>query len=147
MTVIIPHSTEELKLIQLQKELITIFFEKDRIITASYPLWIELGDFELTEKEGIKKIELGDLIAGGHEILCPVKIECKGKTLSSKLPLVSIYKGPDFSEEEKKIMAEKKQPVKLIKVFRLGIVADEGPHAKSISKSVWCKLHHTRPSI
>ena len=43
-----------------------------------------------------------------------------------------------FTDEEIDILKEK--PVRQLKVFRLGLVQDEGPCAKSISKSVWCKL-------
>ncbi len=140
MTVIIPHSTEELMLIKLQKELIDLLFEAGRIITAAYPLWIELGDFELSEKSDIKKVELGELETEGSEIFCPVTIKFGREKLSSKLTLVSIYSNKDFSDKDKIKLSQKKQPVKQLTVFRLGITADQGPHAKSISKSVWCKI-------
>ena len=69
MVVIIPHSTEELKLISLQKELIDLLFSNDRIIYRTTPLWIELpDDFSAFDKESLKAcsknvqlVELGEV--------------------------------------------------------------------------------------
>lgn len=146
MTAISPHSTEELHLYNFQKELIGELFEEGRIMCAVFPLWIELGEYDLSEKNSIKKIETGEIDFTDNTIFCPVKIEIENKNgsqiIQSRLSLVCLKRGRAFSDNDKKIISQKKQPVKQLKVFRLGIVQEEGPHAKSISKSVWCKLSH-----
>ena len=118
---------------------------------AAFPLWIELKDFELSEKNTIKKIEIEEIEFTEKSIFYPVKIEIENKAgfhiAESKIPLVFLKNGKPFSDEDKKIALQKKQPVKQLNVFRLGIVQEEGPHAKSISKSVWCKLHHAAATV
>ena len=143
MTVIIMHPADELRLIKLQKELIEAFFEETplpagNVFYPQIPLWIELADFSLSDKAQIVKVELEDFDFSESSIFCPVKITCKKKTISSRLTLVNILHGSFF--DFKKDMQKIKQPVKALKVFRLGLVAEQGPHAKSISKSVWCKI-------
>ena len=147
MTVIILHQTEELKLITLQKELIHSLYNDSRILLAEYPLWIESGEFELQDKASIKKIEFGEFQVSKNAVSLPVFIVCDKGKIESKLTLVSIYKGNDFSDSDKNTVSQIKEPVKQVKVFRLGLVQDQGPHAKSISKSVWCKLHHPRTTV
>ncbi len=118
---------------------------------AAFPLWIELGDFDLSEKNTIKKIEAGEIDFTDSCFFFPVKIEIENKDgfhiAESKIPLIFLKNGKPFSDEDRKIALQKKQPVKQLNVFRLGIVQEEGPHAKSISKSVWCKLHHTAATV
>lgn len=142
MTVIIPHSTEELHLINFQKEIITELFTKSRILYSNYPLWIDINNFELTEKKRIKSICLGqaEITADGKEIYIPVFIEGDELKTKSKLTLVSIFGDNIFSDSDYAVIRKKKQPVNQLKIFRLGLVQEEGLHAKSISKSVWCKL-------
>ncbi len=118
---------------------------------AVFPLWIELGDFDISEKKAIKKVEAGEIELTENSIFCPVKIEIENKNgsqiIESKIPLISLKKGKAFSDEDKKLALQKKQPVKQLNVFRLGLVQEEGLHAKSISKSVWCKLHHAAATV
>lgn len=144
MTVLLPHSTEEIRLYDFQKELISGLFTEERIIYAAFPLWIELGAFDISEKNTIKKVEMEEIVFTDKNIFCPVKIEIKNKdgfhTVESKIPLICVKSRKPFSDEDKKIALQKKMPVKQLKVFRLGLVQEEGPHAKSISKYVWCKL-------
>ena len=151
MTVIIPHSTEEIRLYVFQKELISSLYEEGRIMYAAFPLWIELGDFDISEKKAIKKVEAGKIVLTENSIFYPVKIEIENKndsqTIESKITLISLKKGKAFSDEDKKLALQKKQPVKQLNVFRLGLVQEEGLHAKSISKSAWCKLHNTRTTV
>lgn len=151
MTVIIPHSTEEIRLYDFQKYLISSLFEEGRIMYAAFPLWIELKDFELSEKNTIKKIQIEEIEFTEKNIFCPVKIEIENKAgfhiAESKIPLIFLKNGKPFSDEDRKIALQKKQPVKQLNVFRLGIVQEEAPHAKSISKSVWCKLHHAAATV
>ena len=153
MKVIILHPTEELLLVNYQKELIKALYSDNRVIFAVSPLWLELPEKDVSSEnlkeisKTIRQITFGEIVFASSKISLPVKIETSGGTFSSKLSLVSIIKGADFSEEDKNSAAKIKQPVRQIKVFRLGMVQEEGPHAKSISKSVWCKLHHTATTV
>ena len=146
MKVIILHPTEELLLVNYQKELIKALFSEKRVIFAVCPLWLEFPEKNASSEnlkdisKTIKEITFGEIVFDSSKISLSVKIETCGGTFSSKLSLVSIFKGADFSEEDKNTAEKIKQPVRQLKVFRLGIVQDEGPHAKSISKSVWCKI-------
>ena len=141
MKALILHSTEELIFAKLQKTLVSDFFTKERILYAVKPLWIFFDDgSDLISKSLVKKVELGDLVSSENEIFIPVKIKTEEKEITSKLTLVCIYKGNNFTEEERRSVSQKKQPVRQLKIFRLAQVQEEGPHAKSISNSVWCKL-------
>lgn len=138
MTVILLHPTDELFFANLQKELTERLFKEDRILYQNTPLWIELGELELDEKKLIKKVEIGEMEICENSVICPVTVILENKQISSKLTLVSVYKGDNILNSE--IAIQKNKPIRQLKVFRLGIMQNEGPHAKSISKSVWCKL-------
>jgi len=149
MTVIIPHPTEELKLINFQKELISSLYKESRILYAETPLWIDF-----TENEGLKalsksieNVTFDQFEITEKSIFIPVRINTSEGCIDSKLTLVNIYNGQSFSDKDKSILRQKKQPVNQLKIFRLGLVQVEGPHTKSISKSAWCKLHHTATTI
>lgn len=138
MTVILLHPTDELFFANLQKELTECLFKEDRILYQNTPLWIELGELELDGKKLIKKVEIGEMEICENSVICPVTVILENKQISSKLTLVSVYKGDNILNSE--ITIQKNKPIRQLKVFRLGIMQNEGPHAKSISKSVWCKL-------
>lgn len=138
MIVILLHPTDELFFANLQKELTECLFKEDRILYQNTPLWIELGELELDEKKLIKNVEIGEMEICENSVICPVTVILENKQISSKLTLVSIYKGDNILNSE--ITIQKNKPIRQLKVFRLGIMQNEGPHAKSISKSVWCKL-------
>ena len=138
MTVILLHPTDELFFANLQKELTERLFKEDRILYQNTPLWIELGELELDEKKLIKKVEIGEMEICENSVICPVTVILENKQFSSKLTLVSVYKGDNILNSE--ITIQKNKPIRHLKVFRLGIMQNEGPHVKSISKSVWCKL-------
>ena len=146
MKVIILHPTEELLLVNYQKELIKALYSDNRVIFAVSPLWLELPEKDVSSEnlkefsKTIRQITFGEIVFDSSKISLSVKIETSGRAFSYKLSLVSIIKGADFSEEDKNSAAKIKQPVRQLKVFRLGMVQEEGPHAKSISKSVWCKI-------
>lgn len=145
MTVIIPHPTEELQLINFQKELISSLYKEGRILYAERPLWIDFSESEELKSlaKNIQSVNFGELKISDKSIFIPVQIKTSERIADSKLTLVNIYKGQSFTDEDKKLIGQKKQPVNQLKIFRLGLVQAEGPHAKSISKSAWCKLHHT----
>lgn len=138
MTVIILHPNDEIFFADIQKELIEKLFDDGRIIYSQFPLWIELGDFDIKEKTQIKYIEFGELCVNDNSVFYPVLIDTGERKIDSKLTLVCLHKGSFFSTQEIEILKQK--PVRQLKVFRLGIVQEQGPHAKSISKSVWCKI-------
>lgn len=145
MTVIIPHPTEELQLINFQKELISALYKEGRILYAERPLWIDFSEQEelKTVSKSIQSVSFGELKISDKSIFIPVQIKTSESIVDSKLTLVNIYKDQSFTDDDKKLIGQKKQPVNQLKIFRLGLVQAEGPHAKSISKSAWCKLHHT----
>ncbi len=145
MTALILHPNDELFYADLQKEIIASLFSKDRILYQKLPLWIEFEAFDLKEKSQIKEVQIGELYICEDSVYCPVSILCSEGKINSKLTLVCLHKGKKLTSAE--IAGLKEKPVRQIKVFRLGSVADQGPHAKSISKSVWCKLHNTRATI
>ena len=149
MTVIIPHPTEELNLINFQKELISALYKEGRILYAERPLWIDFSETEelKTVSKSIQSVSFGELKISDKSIFIPVQIKTSESIVDSKLTLVNIYKGESFTDEDKKLIGQKKQPVNQLKIFRLGLVQAEGPHAKSISKSAWCKLHHTTSTV
>ncbi len=138
MTVILLHPTDELFFANLQKELTECLFKEDRILYQNTPPWIELGELELDEKKLIKKVKIGEMEICENSVICPVTVILENKQIYSKLTLVSVYKGDNILNSE--ITIQKNKPIRQLKVFRLGIMQNEDLHAKSISKSVWCKL-------
>ena len=138
MTVLIMHPNDEIFFADFQKELIEKLFDNGRTIYSQIPLWIEIDDFDIKEKSQIKQIKIGELCVSDNSVYCPVLIETDKRKINSKLTLVCLHNGNNFSVEE--VASLKQKPARQLKVFRLGIVQNEGPHAKSINKSVWCKL-------
>lgn len=145
MTALIMNPNDELLFTDLQKDIIASLYKESRIIYCQHPLWIELEDFDIKHKALIKQVHIGELFADAVSVYCPVLIECVDNKINSKLTLVCLHEGQSFSAEE--IATLKEKPVRQLKVFRLGLVQEQGPHAKSISKSVWCKLHHTASTV
>ena len=145
MTALLMHPNDELFFTDLQKEIISLLYKDGRIIYSNIPLWIELGDFDIKNKVLIKQVKIGELKVSENFVYCPVEIQCSDSMIISKLTLVCLHKGKTFTDSE--IEAIKEKPARQLKVFRLGLVQDQGPHAKSISKSVWCNLHHSRTTV
>lgn len=147
MTALLLHSTEELRLINFQKELILKLNETDsqnqkRIFYRQIPLWIELGDFDISKKNIIKSVEFGQTDFSKTQIFIDVKVSLNDSSeINTKLPLINLLRGSDFFElSPAKSVLKIKQPVNQLKVFRLGIVKELSPVAKCISDSKWCKL-------
>ena len=161
MTVIIPHPTEELIFAKLQKEIISELFEDGRIMIAEKPLWIPVtpvidGVFDdcgfdtasgLLNHREISFVDVGGLEICEGAVFVEVTVKSDSGDFLSRLNLVRLHSGRQFSDSDRLKLAKIKQPVRQLKVFRLGLVQEEGLHAKSISKSVWCKLHHTRTTV
>lgn len=134
MAVLLLHPTEELKLVKLQKELISELFEDGRILIAAKPLWIPLNH------SNINKVELGELENTENDIYIPVTITVPEGNYMSKLTLVSLHSGCSFTNTDYQIISKIKQPVRQLKVFRLGIEKVLSPVSKCITESKWIKL-------
>ena len=151
MAVVILHPTEELKLIKFQKELISDLFTEGRILLAARPLWIEIGSDSVTYKElpslNIRSIDFGELEISDKEIYIPVIISTENEQIASKLSLVSIYSGNTFSDSDRTIIRQKKQPVRQLKIFRLGNEKELSSVSKCITESKWCKLHYSTTTV
>ena len=137
MTVIIPHPSEELKLVNLQKELISDLYIEGRILVAARPLWIPCN---IENSADIKFVELGALETSDKMIYIPVTITSSKEQTISKLPLVNIHSDSSFSDKEAQLISQKKQPVKQLKIFRLGIEKELTSNSKCITESKWYKL-------
>lgn len=144
MAVVILHPTEELKLIEFQKELISDLFTEGRILLAARPLWIEIGSNFVPYNEltslNIRSIDFGELEISDKEIYIPVRINTENEQTASKLSLVSIYSSNTFSDSDRTIIRQKKQPVRQLKIFRLGNEKELSSVSKCISESKWIKL-------
>ncbi len=156
--VLIPHPTEELIFAKLQKELISDFFEEGRILYAVKPLWIKINTPRwLSSPEGVSKpqsgskpvvsircfaslnhqVDLGNLESTETEIFITVTIN---KETSGKLSLVKIHSGKEFTDSERQSLSQKKQPVRQLKVFRLGVEKELSSNSKCITESKWIKI-------
>ena len=141
MAVIILHPTEELKLINFQKELISDLFTEGRILVAARPLWIPVNEtFENLNHHNISSVEFGDLETTESEIYIPVKIATTNGNRLSKLSLVSIYNNSNFTETDRQIISQKKQPVRQLKIFRLGNEKKLSSNSKCITDFKWIKI-------
>ena len=151
MAVVILHPTEELKLIKFQKELISDLFTEGRILLAARPLWIEIGSDSVTYKElpslNIRSIDFGELEISDKEIYIPVIISTENEQIVSKLSLVSIYRNNTFSDSDRTIIRQKKQPVRQLKVFRLGNEKELSSVSKCITEYKWCKFHYPTTTV
>ena len=137
MKVIILHPSDELKLVSLQKELISELFEDGRILAAARPLWIPAAPVEVFVNH---PIELDDLETSETSIFIPVRITTDKAEYLSKLTLVNIHSGRPFSGYDRQKLAEIKQPVRQLKVFRLGLEKELSSVSKCITESKWMKI-------
>ena len=138
MAVIILHPSEELKLSGFQKDLISELFDDKRILVAAKPLWIHLPD--TIQHKSIKSIIFDDLETSAESIFIPVEIETTEGSYTSRLTLVILHSGRQFSGFDRQSLQQKKQPVRQLKVFRLGIEKELSSNSKCITGSKWVKL-------
>ncbi|MCR5189273.1 MAG: hypothetical protein K6C97_10085 [Treponema sp.] len=141
MLVVIPHPTEELKLIRFQKELIKEVNQGGCILYAHQPLWIELEDFSAGSKEELKKlskeissISFSSLEMDDEDVFLNTEVDFQGKKFLYQLPLLHLYKGKMPS-----VLSNKKCPVEELKIFRLGIPYQYSETSKSLDDFVWHK--------
>lgn len=146
MYVLIPHPTEELKLIKYQKQIISHFFVSGTLCYAETGLWIPLyaGDDERTQTlkliaNTISEITIDSPVVSDDRIVCPVVIKRSQNlpTITTELPLCRILNKKQPSLENP---AETELfPLKL-KIFRLGLSCQLSDNSKAIQNSVWKKL-------
>lgn len=146
MYVLIPHPTEELKLIKFQKQLISQLFTNDILCYAESGLWIPFlsGKEDSTQtlknlSKTITSITINSPVIIEEKIFCPVTITRNQElpTVTTELPLCRILNKKQPSSENP---AETELfPLKL-KIFRLGLSCQLSDNSKAIQNSVWKKL-------
>lgn len=146
MIVIIPHPTEELKLIKLQKQLISALNKNGTVYYSSTPLCIDLQACspELpvkpqlkTAADSITDISFLRLIAD-KDISIEVTINTKEGTLQKTLPFLKHYKGPVVLQADIDAFI---LPFKELRIFRIAKKNLPSPVSSAIADSVWKKLH------
>lgn len=144
MIVIIPHPSEELKLIKYQKELISKLNKSGQIYYAVTPIYIELSqDYSLysTTKElknianQISKVELLKLEVKEH-IYIEVLIRINEKDIKISVPFLRLYRTTEINNK----VDFPELPVKELKIFRVAKKNLLSPVSSSIADSVWKKL-------
>ena len=142
MVVIVPHPTEELRLIKYQKELIRSLFTPGALIYAHQPLWITTT-FESVEqaKKEIKSVTVlaPEYEENGEGVFCPVKIETLGgDCLDSRLDFICGL--PRFARNDTAIHTNEDIFPLSLKIFRLGECTSPSPNVYELSSTVWKKL-------
>ena len=154
MVVIIPHPTEELKLIKLQKKLIQNLFSNDLLIYRQIPLLIELPFEEIPQiKNSISELIISQPVfkAQTNQISCPVEITAGNTTLHSELTLLNLK----FNNTDKKWQSESSISEKLLQslqnekdsqfpmslsIFKFALCSKPQKGMYQISSVCWKKL-------
>ena len=154
MKVIIPHQTEELKIIHAQKLIIQNLNVSSPFLYANFPLWIDsFFDDELPLKSQIKlitKITINppkitqNLKKNENLIYCDVQIHLKESVINSKLELCNLLQNitnDDFSSINKQFLQiDFSDFPSQLKIFRLGELQHLQKNTIAISYFCWCKL-------
>ena len=157
--VIVPHPTEELKLIKYQKELVRCLFTPGALIYAHQPLWIPVEFSSVQEaKEKITEVTLTgvEYDEKSKMIVCigevalrePQGPQSKAGSLSkvgslslskgcSKFPLLHLE--GDIPNVQAVLQDTQLFPLPL-KIFRLGECTSPSPNVYELSSTVWKKL-------
>lgn len=145
MITLLFHPTEELKLINFQKELIADLNTKTQIFYGQTPLFINLPflnsqtNYDLKQiSKSITQITLSNPIQKEKDIIIPVKISTNEQTFFSNLFLLHQLKGE--VTELGNYLNKKKSPVENLKIFRLGIINKISNNTFEIEKIAWKKL-------
>lgn len=142
--VLIPHPTEELKLIKFQKKLISELNVAPSIYVSHLPLWIDIPNTNIvpetkddlkTFSKTINSVEFVDFTQDDKGLSIKVTINTTTGKIFADLPILHLYKGP-----AKNLPQNIELPFKKIKIFRLGIPEDLSTNSKAIKDFVWCKL-------
>lgn len=150
MVVIIPHQTEELKLIKFQKMLIASLNSKNVIFYRQTPLWIELPFANFTTKEElksfskqIKAVNFQTLQYTDNTLIISGTLLTNEKTYELHLPIIKkISTAGDYTTPEDSTSTEttnKKSPVENLKIFQLGIVNNISKSTFELSETTWVK--------
>lgn len=136
MVVIIPHQTEELKLIRLQKEVLQSM-GKNPSFTKKLPLWLELPDVEIKSfAKNIKSVKLNSINQTDKDLFLEFLIKTENADVKAKLTLFT-----NCLPNSCKLIDIKKIPVTELKIFRLGLcIKNVETHSMEIEDSVWVKL-------
>lgn len=148
MVVIIPHQTEELKLIKFQKMLIASLNSKNVIFYRQTPLWIELPFANLTTKEElktfakqIKAVTFQTLQQTDNTLTLSGMLSTNENEYELNLPIIKKIKSSVVEPVETTIeTTNKKSPVENLKIFQLGIVNNISKNTKELSETIWVKL-------
>lgn len=145
MVVIIPHPTEELKLIKFQKELIRQLNTDSKVYYAHQTLWLKLSEnFSASTKSELKAI--GQSISQinffppeyqNDDVVIPVMID----GTKFFLPLVHLYKkNGNKGPESNSLPSLPSCPVSSLKIFRIAISEQLSENSQVLTDSVWIKL-------
>ncbi len=141
-TVIVPHPTEELKLIKYQKELVRRLFTPGALVYAHQPLWIPV-DFKSVQeaKEKITGVTLTgvEYDEKNKMVMCVGEVAMGSLNLSkgAKVPLIHIQ--GDIPNVQAVLQDAPLFPLPL-KIFRLGECTSPSPNVYELRNIIWNKL-------
>ena len=88
----------------------------------------------------IRQVEFGEIEISENSVFIPVTIITESSQYLSKLTLVNLHSGRQFTGFDRQTISKIKQPVRQLKVFRLGIEKELSPNSKCITDSKWYKI-------
>ena len=148
MLVIIPHPTEELKLINYQKNLLSLLNTNGNIYYQQHPLWIELDRaFQAEDKHNLKEfskqlkeIKLFQPEEKNKNIVIPIKYTIlfnnSESEIISELPFLYLYKK---NSSENISVPLPSLPVTQLKIYRLAIAEKTSSVSAEIQEFIWVK--------
>lgn len=152
---LIPHPTQQLNIINFQKQLISRLQNERIIFLQTIPLCIPLPDTFSDLKRtasSITKINilLPEVNLETKEIYSPVEITCNSEIILSKIILLEciITNKTSISKdlfnqtkiELKKICTENKNFPCILNIFKVANIQQFSDNSKSVEKFVWKKL-------
>lgn len=145
MVVIIPHPTEELKLIKFQKELIKLLNFEGKVYYAHQPVWFELPEeFSADSKTDLKNIgkHINQITVFSPEyhkddVVIPIMIN----EVKVFFTLLHRYKkNGSKGSELNSLPSLPPCPVSRLKIFRIAISEQISENSKALKDFVWIKL-------
>ncbi len=140
-TVIVPHPTEELKLIKYQKELVRRLFTPGTLVYAHQPLWIPV-DFKSVQeaKEKITGVTLTgvEYDEKNKMVMCVGEVALR-QAQGPQFILPFIHLEGDIPNVQAVLQDASLFPLSL-KIFRLGECTSPSPNVYELSNVVWKKL-------
>ena len=133
------------------------FPQTESFFYSPLPLWLELNhdDFVCKNKSQLKKLAadiknvslLENLKVFDNSVYITAKItmqnsqspEPENLDFFFDLPVSKLHNSTNFTSENKKIIRNTKNPIKNIKIFRLGICRQSSENTKEIEDFVWAK--------